>query len=105
MTMKKTTLATTAIALLGLVTVSDDSALALKVHNLTNKPMYLFLRPANEDRCLEPCTAIVQPTGKRKFQTVKVKEKACHISGYYDVVAAENDGNPDWKLLGGTCEG
>ena len=103
--MTKKILSVSALALMvGALSISEASALTVKVQNYTNKRMYLFFRPTHSTSKAQPYTVVVPPTPKGKHNTIKFNASKHGINGYYDVIAAESDGDPDWKLLGGTCK-
>ena len=91
------------LALMGTLGISEASALTIKVQNYTGKCMYLFFRPTTCPENVQPYTIRIPPTPKGNHHTVNFDESKYGIDSYYDLIAAETEGNPDWKLLGGTC--
>lgn len=91
------------LTLMGVLSISEVSALSVKVQNYTGKQMHLFFRPTASKMGAKSHIIVVPPTPEGTYQVVKFDEKP-GIKGCYDVIAAETHGNPDWKFLGGTCK-
>jgi hypothetical protein len=95
MTKKKVFLA--ASAAIYCFSFSEAFSLQMKVINMADQNMHLYIRGKGNT------THHKEVIPHQSEQKITIDETKAGITGYYDVIAAPGEGDPDWQLLGGKC--